>query len=378
MTTTGAKGSIVNQSQVTCALGQQALEGRRVPRMSSGRTLPSFAPFDPNPRADGFVMDRFLSGIRPQEYYFHCMAGREGLVDTAVKTSRSGYLQRCLVKHLEDLKVGYDFTVRNSGGDVIQFLYGEDSLDPTKAAYLDCTTPSFEFLARNTKALSLRYRGLRYSGIELAERDHRQNNDIQVETSGRFKVGDIVKARRLKTGDEWRRGALCMGWKTATVTHVCENQRLVNLKYDEDGFKANNVPITTDFVLPVKKTTIASGRAVLVKPYARDPLLGSARSGHLIGQSGACVSERVASLTQSALATPNLKAILKLKGLNERNFSRVIGAKYSSALCAPGEAVGSIAAQSIGEPSTQMTLNTFHLAGSGANVTLGMWYLRFV
>jgi DNA-directed RNA polymerase I subunit RPA1 len=101
MTSTGAKGSIVNQSQVSCLLGQQALEGRRVPRMSSGRTLPSFAPFDPNPRADGFVTDRFLTGIRPQEYYFHCMAGREGLVDTAVKTSRSGYLQRCLVKHLE-------------------------------------------------------------------------------------------------------------------------------------------------------------------------------------------------------------------------------------------------------------------------------------
>ena len=105
MTTTGAKGSIVNQSQVTCALGQQALEGRRVPRMNSGRTLPSFAPYDLNPRADGFVMDRFLTGVRPQEYYFHCMAGREGLVDTAVKTSRSGYLQRCLVKHLEELKV---------------------------------------------------------------------------------------------------------------------------------------------------------------------------------------------------------------------------------------------------------------------------------
>jgi len=99
MVNTGAKGSMVNQSQVSCSLGQQALEGRRVPRMASGRTLPSFAPYDPNPRADGFITDRFLTGIRPQEYFFHCMAGREGLVDTAVKTSRSGYLQRCLMKH---------------------------------------------------------------------------------------------------------------------------------------------------------------------------------------------------------------------------------------------------------------------------------------
>lgn len=66
-----------------------------------GKSLPSFKPYDASPRAGGFVRDRFLTGVKPQEYYFHCMAGREGLVDTAVKTSRSGYLQRCLVKHLE-------------------------------------------------------------------------------------------------------------------------------------------------------------------------------------------------------------------------------------------------------------------------------------
>jgi DNA-directed RNA polymerase I subunit RPA1 len=72
MVTTGAKGSMVNQSQVSCSLGQQALEGRRVPRMSSGRTLPSFAPYDPNPRADGFITDRFLTGVRPQEWVHFC------------------------------------------------------------------------------------------------------------------------------------------------------------------------------------------------------------------------------------------------------------------------------------------------------------------
>ena len=100
MVHSGAKGSLVNHSQVSCALGQQSLEGRRVPRMASGRSLPCFSPFDPTPRAGGYISDRFLTGIRPQEYYFHCMAGREGLVDTAVKTANSGYLQRCLVKHL--------------------------------------------------------------------------------------------------------------------------------------------------------------------------------------------------------------------------------------------------------------------------------------
>ena len=73
--------------------------------MPSGRSLPSFLPYDPNPRSGGFIADRFLTGLRPQEFFFHSMAGREGLIDTAVKTSRSGYLQRCLIKHMENLVV---------------------------------------------------------------------------------------------------------------------------------------------------------------------------------------------------------------------------------------------------------------------------------
>lgn len=88
--------------------------------MDTGKSLPCFRPYDPNPRAGGFVGDRFLTGIRPQEYFFHCMAGREGLIDTAVKTSRSGYLQRCIIKHLEGMVVAYDNTVRDSDGSVFQ------------------------------------------------------------------------------------------------------------------------------------------------------------------------------------------------------------------------------------------------------------------
>ncbi len=105
--------------------------------MPSGKTLPSFIPYDPNPRAGGYITDRFLTGVRPQDFYFHCMAGREGLIDTAVKTARSGYLQRCLVKHMESLVVNYDYTVRDSDGTVVQFIYGEDGLDPCKTSYIE-------------------------------------------------------------------------------------------------------------------------------------------------------------------------------------------------------------------------------------------------
>ncbi|KAL1435333.1 hypothetical protein MTO96_011066 [Rhipicephalus appendiculatus] len=151
MVQSGAKGGMVNCMQISCLLGQIELEGRRVPLMLSGRTLPSFLHYDTSPRAGGFVDGRFLTGIRPQEYFFHCMAGREGLVDTAVKTSRSGYLQRCLIKHLEGLMVCYDQTVRDSDGSVIQFQYGEDGLDVLKMQMLK---PSqFPVLIKNSQAV---------------------------------------------------------------------------------------------------------------------------------------------------------------------------------------------------------------------------------
>ena len=117
--------------------------------MQNGKTLPSFLAFDPNPRASGYVSDRFITGLRPQDFFFHCMAGREGLFDTAVKTSRSGYLQRCLIKQLESLVVKYDMTVRDSDNSIIQFLYGEDGVDVMETKFLD----KFKFFENNFRSL---------------------------------------------------------------------------------------------------------------------------------------------------------------------------------------------------------------------------------
>ena len=296
MTTTGAKGSIVNQSQVICSLGQQALEGRRVPRLSSGRTLPSFAPYDPRPRADGFVMDRFLTGVRPQEYYFHCMAGREGLVDTAVKTSRSGYLQRCLVKHLEELKICYDFTVRNAEGGVVQFLYGEDGLDPTKAPYLDCTAKSLEYLARNHDSVIRQNTGLPDSGLDMAAADassHKALAENAHNTTTLLKPGLRVKARRLREGHKWERGAFCHGWFDAIVTKVSDKGRSVDIQYMKDLVLVKNVPVECNLGwCGGSVTEAASSIATLVKPAAFDPLTCTVDRGHRLGSSGACISER--------------------------------------------------------------------------------------
>ncbi|PPR84006.1 hypothetical protein GOBAR_AA36703 [Gossypium barbadense] len=129
MVTAGSKGSFINISQMTACVGQQNVEGKRIPYGFVDRTLPHFTKDDFGPESRGFVENSYLRGLTPQEFFFHAMGGREGLIDTAVKTSETGYIQRRLVKAMEDIMVKYDGTVRNSLGDVIQFLYGEDGMD---------------------------------------------------------------------------------------------------------------------------------------------------------------------------------------------------------------------------------------------------------
>lgn len=295
MTMSGAKGSNVNFSQISCLLGQQELEGRRVPRTSMGRTLPSFPAYDPTARSGGFITQRFLTGIKPQEYYFHCMAGREGLVDTAVKTSRSGYLQRCLVKHLESLTIHYDNTVRDdsNGGRVIQFLYGEDNVDVLRASYL--YKPShYGFLVENYSSLIKK-----------------------LNPGGAIEVLDTVKATK--------------------YSKSIEKQR-------KKGVNPNEL---------------------------KDPVLSQFSPSLYLG----AVSEKF-SKDVSDFAKNNAE-LLERERLSGGKFEAMMMLKYINSLINPGDSVGILTAQSIGEPSTQMTLNTFHLAGfGGANVTLGIPRLR--
>ncbi|ELA42184.1 uncharacterized protein VICG_00827 [Vittaforma corneae ATCC 50505] len=140
----GSKGSMVNLGQISLALGQQELEGKRVPFMMSGKTLPCFRKLEMCPSAGGFIFERFLTGINPATFFFHSMAGREGLIDTAIKTANSGYLQRCLAKHLESVYVRNDRKVM-SGDRIVQFKFGDDGLDITKCSYLK----NFDFYMQN-------------------------------------------------------------------------------------------------------------------------------------------------------------------------------------------------------------------------------------
>ena len=149
MVSAGSKGSFINIAQMSACVGQQSVEGKRIGFGFVDRTLPHFSKDDYSPESKGFVENSYLRGLTPQEFFFHAMGGREGLIDTAVKTAETGYIQRRLVKALEDIMVHYDGTTRNSLGNVIQFIYGEDGMD---AAHIEkqaidtiaCSDAAFE------------------------------------------------------------------------------------------------------------------------------------------------------------------------------------------------------------------------------------------
>ncbi len=135
MARSGARASMLNLSQMAGSIGQQSVRGQRLHRGYQDRTLPHFKRGDLGALARGFVESSYKKGLSPTEYFFHSMGGREGLVDTAVRTSRSGYMQRRLINALEDLKVREDRVVVDTGGNIIQFRYGEDGVDPTRSSW---------------------------------------------------------------------------------------------------------------------------------------------------------------------------------------------------------------------------------------------------
>ena len=130
MATCGSKGSTLNVSQMVAVVGQQIISGNRVPDGFQDRSLPHFQKNSKTPQSKGFVRNSFFSGLSPPEFLFHAISGREGLVDTAVKTAETGYMSRRLMKSLEDLSCQYDNTVRTSSNGIVQFTYGGDGLDP--------------------------------------------------------------------------------------------------------------------------------------------------------------------------------------------------------------------------------------------------------
>ncbi|KJP89875.1 DNA-directed RNA polymerase III subunit RPC1 [Plasmodium fragile] len=131
MFNSGAKGALINIAQMIACVGQQNVTGQRIKNGFINRTLPHFNFHCKDSESRGFVQNSFYTGLNPTEFFFHTMSGREGLVDTAVKTAETGYMQRRLMKALEDLSIHYDYSVRSCDKQIVQFIYGDDALNPS-------------------------------------------------------------------------------------------------------------------------------------------------------------------------------------------------------------------------------------------------------
>ncbi|OWK62441.1 DNA-directed RNA polymerase I subunit RPA1 [Lonchura striata] len=287
------------------------------------------------------------------EFFFHCMAGREGLVDTAVKTSRSGYLQRCIIKHLEGLVVQYDLTVRDSDGSVVQFLYGEDGLDIPKTQFLQ--PEQFPFIAENYEVIQktnhldealARMESHQANQQFKAIKKWRARHQNSVQREGGFLLFSQKKLASLKA--QLPGGEIKNGRDPATL-------QLLKMWYELDEKKQRKY---------LKKTNKCPDPSLGVwRPDTYFASVSETFENGVEGYINKWESENSRSYMHSALSSDRLKDLLYLK--------------WQRSLCDPGEAVGLLAAQSIGEPSTQMTLNTFHFAGRGEmNVTLGIPRLR--
>ena len=315
------------------------------------RTLPHYHKGDVGLEARGFVGSSFLLGLTPQEFYFHAMGGREGVIDTAVKTAETGYIQRRLVKAMEDVRVHYDATVRNSLGDIIQFVYGEDGMDgclieKQSLDTFEMNNDKFEHAFRlQVRQTDLLRRLLQPHALEAALKE----SELQTYLDHEYEQLKLARA-------EVRDGIIAHSARDVALP--VNLRRLVTNAQKKYGIVTQGRAVPSDLNPMYIMRSVSELEKRLVVIAGDDRLSREA-------QENATFLFRV--LLRETLAT---RRVLEEHKLNKISFDFIIGeieSRFRQALVAPGEMVGAIAAQSIGEPTTQMTLNTFHLAGVAAN-----------
>ena len=316
MAKSGSKGSDINVAQMVALVGQQIIGGSRVPDGFQDRSLPHFHKNARQPPSKGFVKNSFYSGLVPTEFLFHAMSGREGLVDTAVKTAETGYMSRRLMKSLEDLSTQYDDTVRTSGGGIVQFQFGADKLDPVD---MEGSAEPVHFQRTWTHAEALTWDNDEKS---LSPDEIRQFCDSML----------AVERKRFP-----RHGLL--------------NNELLDYA-DQSDYAVDEHESARNFLRAIENHV--EGMASKLDKVRK---LAGFEGEEMVRDTAQDHADRTAKVSATTL----------------RLFIRLCLEKYKKAHVEPGHAVGAVGAQSIGEPGTQMTLKTFHFAGvAGMSITQGV------
>ena len=350
MVNAGSKGSDLNISFMVSCLGQQNVDGKRIPYGFENRTLPHFTKYDDTPAARGFVESSYINGLTPQELFFHAMGGRVGLIDTAVKTSTTGYIQRRLIKGMEDLMVAYDMTVRTGKGKIVQFTYGDDSFDPLRVE-----TQGLPLVEKTTQDIYLHY-----SMPECSAKKNVFKGVYDDNTLSRHKKQTKSLAAKNKYYTEFMLDA-----RDDVIKNIY-------------GFKDESVvrcPVAFAYIINnvIGQLHITGSSITDITMFEAYEML---EAGYKVLEGIRCaVPNRLFKVLYYYYLTP--QSLVIVKRMNKAAIALLVETiilTYKKAVVNPGEMVGMIAAQSIGEPATQMTLNTFHFAGvaSKSNVTRGV------
>jgi DNA-directed RNA polymerase II subunit RPB1 len=337
MIKSGSKGSTLNVSQMIACVGQQNVGGKRISYGLDHRTLPHYTRYSDGPEPRGFVSSSFIGGLNPQEFFFHSMGGREGLIDTAVRTSTTGYIQRKLVKAMEDLKCSYDGSVRTANGSIVQYIYGEDGIDSTKLE----SQPMY-YVDKDMNQLESEY---------LIASPHDLQNALDETTWKKFhgtpdwQESCIAHYRQLLKDREFYIMVMCGGQKeTVTFSPVGFSRILTNIQSAMKQYGVSGVVSDLDplFVLST------------IKQLEKELFVTTCHPGNVL----------LKILLRMCLSP---KPLILRYGLDHNAFLKVVDlvrCKYHEAISSASEMVGVIAAQSIGEPLSQLTLNSFHVSGS--------------
>ena len=340
MVRSGSKGEPLNVAQMMACLGQTAIEGKRVPYGFTDRTLPHYKKYDDSAEARGFIESSFIRGLTPQEFFFHAMSGREGLIDTAVKTADTGYIQRQLIKSMEDLTVQHDGTVRDANNNIVQYHYGEDGINPTKIE-----TQSLPIGKLSQEEIKTQFGMVGVDWATVLKDGVIRDNDSELITEY---VNDLLFDQRMMVEGVFQSKSLDSGSVFAPVNLA---RWILNTKTRFALKATEKTDLTPAYVLDGIKKIITR-----THPY------------HKIW----------CALLRFHLAPHKL--IVKERFTKEafEMLIEIIVLTHMKSWVQPGDQVGIVAAQSIGEPATQMTLNTFHQAGvaSKSAVTRGVPRLR--
>jgi len=350
MVKAGSKGSELNISQMISCLGQQNVDGKRIPYGFDQRTLPHYSKYDDTPGARGFVESSYINGLTPQELFFHAMGGRVGLIDTAVKTSTTGYIQRRLVKGLEDLMVSYDMTIRTNKNKIVQFSYGDDNIDTIKVEnqMLPIVTMSIQEL---------------YSHYTLPD-----DTGVNKEINKIFEPQALKRFKRQKDKMKERN-------KEVTEKMIDIRESIIKNVFKNKSDSVVNLPVAFSYLInnTQGQQDINSNSMIDITPLEVYNMIDATYAK--LEMNAYSKPTELFKTTYYYYLSP--KDLLYVKRYNQKALVVLLDTivlMYKRAIVNPGEMVGMTAGQSIGETSTQMTLNTFHFAGVAAksNVTRGV------